>query len=114
MFYDNLKAECERQGLKTTPTVIECGGKAGSISGWKKGASPNSDIVMKIAKRLNVSTDYLLFGEEKNNEYSTEEKNLILTYRSVTEEGKKLIIKQAIYIANDEQYKKYTDVPKEA
>jgi len=65
MFYDNLKKECERQGLKITPIVLECGGNKGSLSGWKKGASPNSDIVMKLSVRLNVPTDYLLFGKEE-------------------------------------------------
>ena len=66
MFYDNLKKECEKQGLKITPIVLECGGNKGSLSGWKKGASPNSDIVMKLSIRLNVPTDYLLFGEKNN------------------------------------------------
>lgn len=64
MFYDNLEKECERQGLKITPIVLECGGNKGSLSGWKRGASPNSDIVMKLSVRLNVPTDYLLFGKE--------------------------------------------------
>ena len=65
IFYDNLKKECERQGLRITPIVLECGGNKGSLSGWKKGASPNSDIVMKLSVRLNVPTDYLLFGKEE-------------------------------------------------
>lgn len=60
MFYDVLKKECEKQGVKITPIVLECGGAKGSISNWKKGASPNSDIVLKLAQRLGVSTDYLL------------------------------------------------------
>ncbi len=65
MFYDNLKAICDEQGVKITPIVIECGGAKGSITNWKKGASPNSDIVMKLSMRLNVSTDELLFGKNK-------------------------------------------------
>lgn len=60
MFYDILKKECENQGVKMTPLILECGGSKGSVSNWKKGASPNSDIVVKLARRLNVSTDYLL------------------------------------------------------
>lgn len=64
VFYDNLKKECERQGLKITSIVLECGGNKGSLSGWKNGASPNSNIVMKLSVRLNVPTDYLLFGKE--------------------------------------------------
>lgn len=70
MLYDNLKKECDRQGLKITPIVLECGGNKGSLSGWKKGASPNSDIVMKLSVRLNVPTDYLLFGDEANEKVS--------------------------------------------
>ena len=62
MFYDNLKFICEQKGLKITPIVLECGGTKGVIGGWKKGAAPNSDIVMKLAVRLDVPTDLLLFG----------------------------------------------------
>lgn len=64
MFYDNLKAICEKQNLKITNIVIECGGAPGSINGWKKGSMPNSSIVIALAMRLNVSTDYLLLGKE--------------------------------------------------
>ena len=64
MFYDNLKTICEKQNLKITNIVIECGGAPGSINGWKKGSMPNSNIVIALAMRLNVSTDYLLLGKE--------------------------------------------------
>lgn len=60
IFYDNLKTICDEQGVKITPIVDECGGAKGSIYNWKKGASPNSDIVAKLAVRLNVSTDLLI------------------------------------------------------
>lgn len=66
MFYDNLKAVCDEKGLKVTPIVAECGGAKGSISNWKKGAMPNSEIVMKLSVRLNVSSDRLLFGTPKS------------------------------------------------
>ena len=65
MFYDNLKAICDEKGLKVTPIVAECGGAKGSISNWKKGAMPNSEIVMKLSVRLNVSSDRLLFGSSE-------------------------------------------------
>ncbi len=67
MFYDNLKAVCEKQDLKITNIVVECGGAPGSIHGWKKGSMPNSSIVVALAMRLNVSTDYLLLGKETSN-----------------------------------------------
>ena len=62
MFYENLQSECKRQGLKISTVVIECGGAVGSIGGWKKGSIPNASIVIALALRLNVSTDYLLLG----------------------------------------------------
>lgn len=62
MFYDNLKRICDEKNLKITPIVAECGGAKGSISNWKKGAAPNSDIVAKLAVRLNVTSDDLIFG----------------------------------------------------
>ncbi len=72
MFYDMLKKECEKQRLKMTPLIVECGGANSSASNWKKGASPNSDIVVKLARRLNVSTDYLLgVTPEQSNSVST-------------------------------------------
>lgn len=65
MFYSNLKRICDEKGVKITPLVLECGGTKGIIGGWKKGTSPNSDIVMKIATKLNITTDELLFGKSK-------------------------------------------------
>lgn len=112
MFYDNLKAECDRQGLKITPTVLQVGGKTGALSGWKNGASPNSDIVMKLAKRLNVTTDYLLFGKDEDN--SEDEHRLIKAYRKLTEEGQRAILTTAELYASSPQYQKYTDISKEA
>lgn len=59
-FYDKLNTICQSKGVKITPTVLQCGGTKGIIGGWQKGASPNSDIVIKLSGYLNVSTDYLL------------------------------------------------------
>ena len=116
VFYDNLKAECDRQGLKITPFVEECGGNRGSLSGWKKGASPNSDIVMKIAVRLNVSTDYLLFGKERKEqtELTEKEQELLDVFRELNDIGQECIIHDARRTREDVKYQKYTDIPKEA
>ena len=83
MFYDNLKTICDKKNLKITPLVLECGGTKGVIGGWKKGAVPNSDIVMKLSVRLNVPTDVLLFGKEKSsltNQLTADEQELFKIY----------------------------------
>ena len=86
MFYDNLKAECDRQGLKLSPLVVECGGAVGSISGWKNGAYPNSEIVIKLALRLNVTADYLLTGKEKSSssDLSEEEQECLQKFKNLS------------------------------
>lgn len=60
MFYERLKAICEERGTTITAVVRAVSGSTGSVDGWKKGRAPSSDIVVRIAKYLEVSTDYLL------------------------------------------------------
>ena len=98
MFYDNLKTICDSKGVKITPLVAECGGAKGSISNWKKGASPNSDIVAKLAVRLNVSTDMLIFGFDSNH-FSNDEHELLSNYRMVDKIAKSLISERAAVLA---------------
>lgn len=95
MFYDNLKAICDKKNIKITPLILECGGTKGVIGGWKKGASPNSDIVMKLSVRLNVPTDQLLFGDDKNlsgDKLSDDEQNLLEHFRKLSERSKGIIL----------------------
>ncbi len=117
MFYDNLKLICEKRGVKLTPLVKECGGAKGSLSNWKKGASPNSDIVVRLAERLNVSIDLLLKApdnaqkmmEKLNRPNPTpDEEDLMNKYRSVSESSKSLILERATALFELENLKKPT------
>ena len=73
MFYDNLEQVCKEKGLKVTPTVLKCGGSKGSLTAWKNGAVPNSDIVISLSVFLNVPTDRLLLGKEKSPSFELSE-----------------------------------------
>lgn len=89
----------------------ETGISQGLISDYKNGIKkPTTENLVKIADFFNCSIDSLLgrIGADEN------ELQLIRDFRSVTEDGKKAIMKQVSYIVNDKQYKKYTDIPKEA
>lgn len=102
MFYDNLKAICDKNNIKITPLVLECGGTKGVIGGWKKGATPNSDIVMKLSVRLNVPTDVLLFGKEKNStseQLSADEQRLLTYYKKLSDIDKGVVIGRAEQLA---------------
>lgn len=91
MFYDNFEKACNLKGEKPNPVAIKCGGTKGSASSWKKGSSPNSDIVVKIAEHLNVSTDYLLLGKEPS--IPTEYKKLISSYQKLSLENQKMALR---------------------
>jgi transcriptional regulator with XRE-family HTH domain len=98
VFYDNLKELCRLHNIKITPLVIECGGTKGILGGWKNGRSPNSDIVIKIAQKLQISTDALLIG---NNDITKNEEpiNLSLIEKDVLEKFRQL--------SETEQYEEY-------
>lgn len=112
MFYDNLKAICDSQGIKITPLVAECGGAKGSISNWKKGASPNSDIVVNLAVRLNVSTDMLLLGATHSSEskLSADEQELIKMYKVLSEKHQNFVLERARTLYELEQNEKNNSI----
>ncbi len=88
MFYDNLKSACEKNNVKMTSIVKECGFASGSIGSWKKGVYPNSELVEKFAARLNVSCDYLILGKDNGTVLSDEEQNLLDKYRLLSDKRK--------------------------
>lgn len=87
MFWENFYKACTDKGYKPSPFLVENGISKGNITKWKNdGALPSGEILIKIAKKLNVSTDYLLgLSEEKaltyNESFTTEEKELVYAYR---------------------------------
>lgn len=102
MFYDNLKSICDAHNIKITPLVLECGGTKGVIGGWKKGAMPNSDIVMKLSVRLNVPTDTLLFGKEKSSpsdKLTDDERKLLTYYNKLDAFQKGQLLERAIVLS---------------
>ena len=110
MFYDNLKAICDKKNLKITPLIIECGGTKGGLSGWRNGASPNSDIVIKLAQRLNVSCDYLLTGNNsisnvdissQETELSDDEQELLTEYKKLDFRGRSAVM--SVIVAEQER-----------
>ena len=57
----------EIHGEKAAPLMKKIGLSSNSVSDWKRGkANPSTDAIIKIADYFNVSTDYLLLGEESN------------------------------------------------
>ncbi|GHV48876.1 hypothetical protein FACS1894204_13360 [Synergistales bacterium] len=61
-----LKAARERRGLTQTQLAYHTGSYATAISRWENGhAGCQLGTAVRIAKFLEVSLDYLVFGSEK-------------------------------------------------
>ncbi len=71
--------------------------KQSTIASWKKqGSQPSSTLIVDIARTLDVSVDYLLTGEEKEQRYFTkEEEKLLQAYRATDQIGKQRIMEYA-------------------
>lgn len=61
MFYERLSYLCQRDGIKITNFATEfLEVSSATPSGWKRGSSPRSDVVIKAAQYFGVTSDYLL------------------------------------------------------
>lgn len=60
MFYNVLLSLCKERGITISALARDLNIAKGSPSNWQRGASPNSDVVVKIAQYFGVSCDYLL------------------------------------------------------
>lgn len=103
MFYDNFIRACQIKKQKPNPVAIQCGGTKSSATSWKNGASPNSDIVAKIAEYLEVSTDFLLLGKETVDDLSLTEKELINSFRKLSANEQQRIIGRCEEIASSKE-----------
>lgn len=88
MFYNVLLSLCKERGITISALAKDLNIAKGSPSNWQRGASPNSDVVVKIAKYFDVSCDYLLGLDDvpsRMEQFSLthEEQNLVCSLRSV-------------------------------
>lgn len=60
MFYDIVKALCKERKIAMTSMLRDLGMSMGNVSAWKRGVTPKSDTINKVADFFGVSTDYLL------------------------------------------------------
>lgn len=113
MFYNQLEKICKQNN--TTPTAFitgKLGLSSSKITAWKNGSIPKYGILKEIANYFRIPISYLFQEEEEENQ--NEEIRLINAYRSLTDEGKKAVLMFAEVSAQNPQYQKYTDIPKEA
>lgn len=97
-FYDRYEQLCSERGMRPqTPEMLEIAGvTSGSVSGWKKGALPKTEVLCRLASYFQVTTDYLLCLSELRNPQaqilSEHEQLLIKAFRAADAEGQQNII----------------------
>lgn len=65
MFWERFESLCSESKKKPNRVAAEIGISSASITKWKRGATPNSDSLRKIAEYFCVSIDYLLGKPEQ-------------------------------------------------
>lgn len=103
MFYDILLSLCKEHGITITALARNLDIAKGSPSNWQRGASPNSDVVVKIARYFGVSCDYLLGLDNVPSRtaefrFTPEEQRLVLLLRGASPQAREaaLVCVQAI------------------
>ena len=91
MFYDRLKELCREKGTSLSAVLNEIGLSTGCTGSWKKGQLPKGDALVKIAKYLDTSIDYIVLGEYKT-DLTKEEKHLLELYRNTPDRAKYKLI----------------------
>lgn len=97
-FYDRYEQLCSEHNMRPqTPEMLDIAGvTSGSVSGWKKGALPKTDVLCRLSSYFQVTTDYLLCLSELRNPQtailSEHEQLLVNAYRAADAEGQQNII----------------------
>ena len=65
-FWERFCTECQRQKISPSEMANKIGINMLAMEKWSEGVLPRLDNLTNIAKVLNVSLDYLIFGETKS------------------------------------------------
>lgn len=65
VFYDQIKKLCDTRGIKMTALARQLDLSPASPGRWRTGSVPKGDTLQRIAEYFGVSTDYLLYGDER-------------------------------------------------
>lgn len=73
MFFDNFVRLCEQKGVKPSRALTEAGVPKSAYSYWRteagagNDAKPTNQNAVKLAQYFNITVDYLLTGDQKEN-----------------------------------------------
>lgn len=97
--YEKVKQMADENNVSINKIELHCGFSHNSIGKWAN-SSPKCDNLAKIAKYFNVSTDYLLGNEVKENPISECEQELLNMFRKCGEDEKLITLGYIEAMAN--------------
>ena len=65
MFYEQVKALCDAKNIKITGLARLLHLSPSAPNNWKEGSLPKAETIMKIAEYFDVTTDFLLYGNNR-------------------------------------------------
>lgn len=65
-FWDNYVKACDIKGVTPTKGMKDMGISTGNIYRWQNGGTPTGEMLITLAKYFRCTTDFFLFGEERN------------------------------------------------
>ena len=100
---------CESKGITAYRIAKDCGFSNVTLSDWKnKGNMPKTDKLVKIARYLGTTVEYLVTGEDPAPapavRISSEEESLLSAYRSLNTTGRKKAAEYVSDLAGNEKY----------
>lgn len=109
VFYNQLKQACKKKGTSITAVLKKIGIGTANGTYWKNGSVPSSDIVVQLSEFLDVSTDYLLKGENvsfKALNMSKDKQELLSIYDKLSSISKERVLERARVLLELEVEKK--------
>ena len=65
MFYQQVKQLCDEYPIKITSLARKLNLSPSAPNLWQHGSLPKAETIMKISDFFDVSTDYLLYGKDR-------------------------------------------------
>jgi transcriptional regulator with XRE-family HTH domain len=100
MFYENLKLILQKKNMTGADLCKKLQISSSNFTYWKT-KLPRAEVIIEIAKLLNVSTDFLLTGKLEH--YTLDEVELINLYRQADDRGKSRILKNAMIEVSEKE-----------
>lgn len=98
-FWNRVKTLIKEKGITQAQFAEQNGFAINTFLGWiSKNRSPDLDIAVNIAKKLDTSVEFLVNGE--TNELTPDESKLLNFYRDIPEACKPMLLRQAEELAS--------------